>query len=291
MIMLRRVVVLPVTTTGAITLVLALTPASGVHAAPAKHAAVAGTRAAARAAYPERGLDISSYQHAGKPINWRMLARHGISFVAIKATEGTYYRNPYYRADVREAAAAGLVVMPYVFANPANAGGAPTARYIVRAAGGARALRGPGKLPLVVDLENDPYRAGHDCYGLRGRRIIGWIAGFVGQVRAWTGKFPVIYTTARWWKECTGATSRFRRDPLWLAAFGGTRPSVPPTWRHWTFWQYNNVGRIPGIGTADLDYYQPTADLPAIRPLVHHPHHKKVRRLRRHRRMRHGRRP
>ncbi len=271
------------------TLVLALASASGAHAAPGAPAApatpagAAGPRlpaAPARAAYPARGLDISSYQHAGKPIDWPLLARHGISFVAVKATEGTYYRNPYYRADVRGAAAAGLAVLPYVFANLASAGGAPTARYVVRAAGGGRSLRGPGKPPLVVDLENDPYWTGHDCYGLRGRHVIGWIAGFVGQVRAWTGKWPVIYTTALWWRECTGATSRFRKDPLWLAAYGGTRPTVPPTWRHWTFWQYNNVGRIPGIGPADLDYYQPTADLPAIRPLVrHHPRRVRVRHL------------
>jgi GH25 family lysozyme M1 (1,4-beta-N-acetylmuramidase) len=97
--------------------------------------------------------------------------------------------------------------------------------------------------------------------------MTGWIAGFVGQARALTGKWPVIYSTAAWWRECVGAAGRFGRDPLWLAAFGGTRPVVPSTWRHWTFWQYDNVGRLPGISTADLDYYQPTGDLPALRPL------------------------
>jgi len=290
-------VLLPVTTTGAVSLALSLASASGAHAAPAD---MAGARVPARAAHPVRGLDISSYQHSKKPIDWRMLARHGISFVAVKVSEGTYYRNPFYRADVRAAAAAGLAVLPYVFANPARAGGATTARYAVQAAGGAGSLRGPGQLPLVVDLENNPYRAGHDCYGLRGRRIIGWIAGFVNQVKAETGKWPVIYTAASWWRECTGATSRFRRDPLWLAAFGGTRPTVPSTWEHWTFWQYDNAGRLPGIATTDLDYYQPTADLPAIRPLIHRVsrtlarHHAKARhhaRPRHHAKPRHHARP
>ncbi len=146
MIMLRRVVLLPVTTTSAMTLVLALASAPGAHAAPGAYttpARLAGPQAAAapmRAAYPVRGLDISSYQHTRKPIDWRMLARHGISFVAVKATEGTYYRNPYYRSDVRAAAAAGLVVMPYVFANPASAGGAPPA------ADGGGGARGGGRV-------------------------------------------------------------------------------------------------------------------------------------------------
>lgn len=255
---------LRVTSVGGATLMLSLAgapAAPGAHASPGRAAFAAAARPGAQTV---RGLDISSYQHGRKPINWRLLARHGISFVSVKASEGTYYRNPYYRSDVRAAAAAGLAVMPYVFANPAQAGGAPTARYAVRVTG---SLRGPARLPLVIDLEKDPYRAGRDCYGLRGRRMIGWIAGFVGQARALTGKWPVIYTGASWWQECTGATSRFRRDPLWLAAYGGTRPAVPSTWRRWTFWQYDDAGHLPGIAATDLDYYQPTSDLPALRPL------------------------
>jgi lysozyme len=257
MIELRRVTVLCATV-----LVLSLAAVPVAQAATARPAAVVAARVRLQ---PVRGLDISSYQHAGARIDWPQLAGHGISFVSVKVAESTYYRNPYYHSDVRAAAAAGLAVMPYVFANPGRVGGAPTARYAVWAAGN---LRGPGRLPLVVDLENDPYLAGKDCYGLNARKMNGWIAGFVGQARALTGKWPVIYTTANWWRECTGATSRFRRDPLWLAAYGGTKPAVPSTWRHWTFWQYDNAGRLPGIGTADLDYYQPTGDLPALRPLA-----------------------
>jgi lysozyme len=223
--------------------------------APATNAAGPGARSV-------RGLDVSSYQHGRRPIDWPLLARDGMSFVAVKVSEGTYYRNPYFRSDVRAAAAAGLAVMPYVFANPARAGGAATARYAVGVTG---RLRGPVRRPLVVDLENDPYRAKVNCYGLKVAAMIGWIAGFVGQARALTGQLPVIYTAADWWRECTGGTSQFAKDPLWLAAYGATRPGVPSAWGHWTFWQYSNIGRLPGIGPADLDYYQPTGDLPALR--------------------------
>ncbi len=260
--MLQRVTVVPVATVGGAALLLSLAAAPSAHAAPGAAGDAAGARHVAR---PVRGLDISSYQHGKAPINWPLLARHGISFVSVKVSEGTYYHNPYYQADVRAAHAAGLAVLPYVFANPVRAGGASTARYAVRITG---SLRRPTQLPLVIDLENDPYRAGADCWGISRKAMIGWIAGFVDQARASTGKWPVIYTAAIWWRECTGATNRFRRDPLWLAAFGGTRPAVPSTWRRWTFWQYDNAGRLPGIATTDLDYYQPTGDLPALRPLT-----------------------
>ncbi len=228
-------------------------------------AAVPGARpaVAGAAGKPVRGLDISAYQHAGTPIDWGLLARQGVGFVAVKVSEGTYYRNPYYPSDARAAAAAGLRVMPYVFANPSRSGGPATASFAV---GAVRATQGTAGLPLVVDLENDPYKKATDCYGLGIPAMISWISGFTARAAALTGKWPIIYTTAAWWRECTGSTGRFRRDPLWLAAFGGTAPTVPSPWPHWTFWQYNNAGFLPGIGQTDLDYYQPTSGLPALRP-------------------------
>ena len=216
-----------------------------------------------------RGLDVSAYQHAGRPINWRLLARHGIKFVAIKASEGTYYTNPYFTSDARAAAVAGLSVVPYVFANPRRASGAATARFSVAA---ARYARAAGRLPLEVDLENDPYAAtdhAGDCYGLSVRQVIAWITAFTGEARAVTGKPPIIYTTADWWQECTGGTARFWRDPLWLAAYGTAAPGVPSPWKKWTFWQYADDTTLPGVGLVDVDFYQATPALPALHRTAH----------------------
>jgi GH25 family lysozyme M1 (1,4-beta-N-acetylmuramidase) len=142
---------------------------------------------------PERGIDISAYQNANGPIDWRELASHGVRFVAIKASEATYYTNPYYRSDARAASRAGLAVLAYAFANPDRAGGPATASFAVRA---AHYRRGRGALPLVVDLENDPYST-NDCYRFGQGRMIAWIAGFTSRARALTGSWPITYTTAR----------------------------------------------------------------------------------------------
>jgi GH25 family lysozyme M1 (1,4-beta-N-acetylmuramidase) len=213
-----------------------------------------------------RGIDVSSYQHMGHTINWRLLAREGIKFVAIKVSEGTYYTNPYYAGDARAAAAAGLSVVPYVFANPRRSPGAKTARFAVAAAG---YTRGTGRLPLEVDLENDPYAATDgtgNCYGLSVQRMIAWIAGFNAEAMALTGKAPIIYTAVDWWQQCTRNTALFRHDPLWLASYDTTRPAVPPPWTTWTFWQYSDDTELPGVGVTDVDYYQATSALPALRP-------------------------
>jgi lysozyme len=238
---------------GGVAVTLSCVPAMGALAAPSSGSG------------PVRGLDISAYQHVGKPIDWQEIARQGVQFVSVKASEGTYYRNPYYGPDTRAAKAAGLIVLPYVFANPAAAGGAPTARYAV----GVTGKHGPSGSPLVVDLENDPYKKKSDCYGVSRGETIKWIAGFLAQAHKMTGRWPVIYTTAAWWSECTGGTSRFNHDPLWLAAFGPSSPAVPAPWRRWAFWQYSDNGKLAGIGQVDLDYYQPTNGMPALRPPAH----------------------
>jgi lysozyme len=251
---LRRVTILRAALVGSVAVALSLATAPDVLAAPDGPGWL-----------PARGLDISAYQHRGAPIDWLRLARDGLDFVAIKASEGTYYQNPYYQSDARAATAAGLAVLPYVFANPSRASGAATARFAVRAAG---IPRGPARLPLVVDLENDPYKKHHNCYGLHVPRMIKWIAGFVGVTDALTGRRPVIYTTDAWWRQCTASTGAFRGSPLWLAAFGVTAPAVPSPWRRWNFWQYASNGSLPGVGRVDLDYYRPTGALPALREPV-----------------------
>lgn len=235
--------------------------AGGVAVALSVAVAPGASAAAARAGErPVRGVDISAFQHVGKPINWRLLAAEGIRFVGIKLTESTYYTNPFYRSDARAASAAGLAVLPYVFANPAAASGTRTALFAVRAVR-TPALR--GRPPLVIDLENDPYKKNRDCYGMRARRTITWISSFIAAVRKLTGRWPIIYTTAAWWRECTSDTSGFPHDPLWLALYGRA-PAVPAHWGRWTFWQYSGGGQVPGVGRVDLDYFQPTSAFPGL---------------------------
>lgn len=257
---LRRVTILRAAATGGVAVGLSLALVPGARAAIASPPS---------GGQPVRGLDISAYQHKGDPIDWGALAADGLRFVAIKVSEGTYYANPYYRSDARKAATSGLAVLPYVFANPSRAGGTATARYAVATEGSEH-----GTLPLVVDLENNPYKKKDDCYGLGVPKVIAWITSFINEAKTLTGHLPTIYTTTAWWRECTGNTGRFHRDTLWLAAFNDTPPVTPPPWQQWTFWQYDNKGTVPGVGQADLDYYQPTRTLPALTP-AKHPHKQK----------------
>jgi len=245
-------------------------------------AAVAQTGARGSAALaavtPVQGTDVSSLQGSSTSINWTDVAGSE-RFVAVKATEGNYYTDPDYQGDVTAAAGAGLYVMPYVFANPyesnasnVNAGngwGSVQANYAWKTISAATPAYGSSALmlPVAIDLEADPYvnqeTNSNQCYGLSTSAMVAWIQSFIGVITADTKKTPVIYTTTSWWNACTGDSSAFKADPLWLASYGVPVPSIPSAWGNLTFWQYSESGAVTGIGGAvDLDSLGPTQASP-----------------------------
>ena len=207
------------------------------------------------------GLDVAAFQHPrGAAISWRTVVRAGYKFAAVKATEGDYYVNPYAAGDVKSAKAVGLDVAPYHFGIPNASGGAAQAQFAVEYSGYAA---GPRTMPLMLDIEYDPYVSSdhsNECYGLPASRMRAWLAAFVAEARTLTGQYPVIYTTADWWDTCTGRSAGFGADPMWIAAYGFSSPPMPPGWKTWTFWQYSSSGTVPGVATAggtDVDTFSP----------------------------------
>ena len=118
-------------------------------------------------------------------------------------------------------------------------------------------------LPVAVDLEPDPYvnteTNSNQCYGLAPSAMVTWIQSFITEMKKDSGKTPVIYTSTSWWDTCTGNSAAFKTDPLWLASWGVSVPSIPSAWPNLTFWQYSDSGQVSGIGGAiDLDSLGPT---------------------------------
>jgi GH25 family lysozyme M1 (1,4-beta-N-acetylmuramidase) len=219
------------------------------------------------------GIDIADYQHPhGASIDWTKVARAGIQFASIKATEGAYYKNPYALSDLAQARAAGLSVMAYSFAIPNGNGNSasPVAQadyllsYLAKASGPTPAI--------MLDIEYDPYtRTDHtnECYGLSKPAMVTWITRFDAEVRARTGRDPVIYTPPPWWQKCTGGAANFRHVPVWIPDYSsGSHPIRAPGWRRWAFWQYTSSGTVNGIasrGHTDLDLLNP-ARIPLLDP-------------------------
>jgi len=248
------------------------TPATGTPTTPGTSSPATRPKPTAAPSPPKPprrlpGLDVAAFQHpvssahpGGALIYWNTIARAGYKYAAVKATEGDYYVNPYAAGDLKSAKAAGLDVAPYHFAIPNASGGAAQAQFAVEYSGYAP---GPRVLPLMLDIEYDPYNSSDHanmCYGLSAARMTAWLTAFVTTVRTLTGQYPVIYTTANWWDTCTGRSAAFGADPMWIAAYGFASPPMPPGWKTWTFWQYTSSGTVPGVATAgstDLDTFSP----------------------------------
>jgi GH25 family lysozyme M1 (1,4-beta-N-acetylmuramidase) len=246
---------------------------SPVTSSPAAADAPAIATPAAPAASPAAdtsmpGLDVAAYQHPatsqypkGTPIDWPQVAAAGYRFAAVKGTEGDYYVNPWAATDLAEAKAAGISVTPYHFAIPNVSSGQQQAEYAVEYSGYAP---GPQTPPLMLDIEYDPYVSSdgtNECYGLSASKMTTWISAFVTTARSLTGQYPIIYTTANWWDACTGGSTAFSADPMWVAAYGVDTPPLPAGWPDWSFWQYTSSGTVPGVdtpGTTDLDLFSPT---------------------------------
>ena len=211
-----------------------------------------------------QGIDVASFQHPdGAPINWSAVASARYKFAFIKATEGSYYVNPYESSDAAGAQAAGLLVAPYAFAIPNYSSGALQADYLYDSAGYAADGQ---SLPLVLDIEYDPYAgsdgspAGSWCYGLTPAAMTSWISSFVTETQRRSGHLPVIYSTAQWWNQCTDGSSQFAADPLWLADYPANPasllpagPPLPAGFSSWEYWQYTSSATLPAATSVSFD--------------------------------------
>lgn len=212
--------------------------------------ASARVRMAAPSGVP--GIDVSNWQG---DIDWAAVAADGIKFAYIKATGGTSFIDQQFDDNYQQAYEHGIIRGAYHFARPNYSGPVKQARFFVRNGGG---WSPDGMtLPPMLDLEYNP--SGPDCYGLSDAQMVDWVRGFSDEVKRLTGRYPVIYTTANWWKMCTGNSGAFNKtNPLMIANWGPD-PYPLPNWPFHTIWQYTSRGRVAGInGNVDMDVFNGT---------------------------------
>ncbi|OEV11997.1 GH25 family lysozyme M1 (1,4-beta-N-acetylmuramidase) [Streptomyces sp. Amel2xB2] len=186
------------------------------------------------------GVDVSS--HNGN-VAWSTLKNAGVRFAYVKATEGTTYQNPNFTQQYNGSYKSGMIRGSYHFALPANSTGAAQANYFASHGGGWS--RDGKTLPGALDVEYNPYGAA--CYGKSQKAMVDWISDFVRTYKSRTGRDTVIYTSATWWKTCTGNSTKFRNtNPLWVPNWSSSVGTLPGGWPFHTFWQYTSTGKTVG---------------------------------------------
>lgn len=190
------------------------------------------------------GVDTSHYQH--KPsLNWTAVAKSGVKFAFLKATESTTFTDPYFAADWAATAKAGVYRGAYHFARPRVGTAVAQARYFASVIG---PQTGRGTLPPVLDLEATG--------GLSPKQLITWTRNWLVEVQRITKRDPMIYVSPAFWEERLNNSTAFHKYPLWIANYGVSSPRVPGGWPTFSFWQSTSTGRIPGIsGNVDKDSF------------------------------------
>ncbi len=213
---------------------------------------------AAAAGPPLTGPDVSRWQHInGAPIDWSAVHASGQSFAFVQATRGPDTPNPYFAADWRDIAAAGMIRAAYHYAIPdwSPTSAADQARTFIGKVGTTQEL---GDLAPTLDLEQDN--------GLPPDALIRWAQSFLTTVEQLTGRTPIIYTYRYFWQTKMANTTAFKNYPLWIAQYtSATTPSYPLVggWSQQTLWQYTSSGHLPGI-SGDVDISRFCCDLATL---------------------------
>ncbi|WP_234701906.1 GBS Bsp-like repeat-containing protein [Streptococcus equinus] len=155
-------------------------------------------------------IDISSHNGVISVSEYQSLKRQGITGVVVKLTEGTSYTNPYARAQIANAQAAGLRVSAYHYSHYETAAEARAeAQYFVNA---AKSMGLSGATTMVNDMEEQAM--------LR--------SDLNANTQAWKDEMNrlgynnnVYYTMASWLDVKGGKfnTSKFGMSNLWVAHY------------------------------------------------------------------------
>ena len=192
-----------------------------------------------------KGIDISHYQG---DVNWHKVTAE---FAYLKATEGETNIDPKFAANWAGAQAVGLPVGAYHFFDPAQDAGLQAAHFcaVLDKVTGKR-------LPPMFDIEKTG--------GVSQAVILTKVQKWMDLVEKHTGQKPFLYTYTSFANQVRLAKT-FSGYPLWIAQYGVKTPALCG-WGHWTFWQYSQSGKVPGIaGNVDLDYFVGTiAELHAL---------------------------
>ncbi|MFT4228584.1 GH25 family lysozyme [Micropruina sp.] len=180
--------------------------------------------------YPVRGVDVSRYQG---DIDWPVLARQGIDFAFIKATEGSTLVDPRFAANLDGATAAGLRVGTYHFFS-FTSGGTTQADNVIRTVPARADL-----LPVAVDLE---FYGDFWLHPAPVEDVRRELAVLLDALVAHYGRRPIVYTTSEAYdRYLSGA---FPDVDIWIRDVWRT-PSLPDG-RPWTFWQFSDRYRLDG---------------------------------------------
>lgn len=190
-----------------------------------------------------KGIDVSKYQNV---TDWKYVRDAGISFVIIKSTEGIESIDLSFQSHLSGAKSVGMKVGVYHFCRAKDVQSAiQEADFfisVINSAGGFDVL----DIAPALDIET-PEGANRD-------NVVAICRAWVERVKQVSGMQPVLYSYPFFADQYLDAS--LADIPLWLANYDVQQPNDRAGWCRWTFLQYSEKGKVPGIdGYVDLDEF------------------------------------
>jgi len=209
------------------------------------------------ARYPVRGVDVSSYQGN---VDWDAIKAQGISFVFIKATEGSSYTDSQFRTNHDGAISAGLRVGAYHFFSYDSPGASQADHFI------AEVPVTESMLPPVIDLE---FYGDYTKDPPQKTDVMTQLEAYIEKIRKAYDMDPIIYATMKSYNLYV--KGEFLNCDVWIADTYST--PILDDGREWSFWQYASRGRLDGYDGEeryiDLNVFNGTVDKFNGYPLNH----------------------
>ena len=194
--------------------------------------------------FPVCGIDVSSYQN---DIDFDAVARQGIDFVFIKATEGSKHSDRYFAQNLENANKAGLRTSAYHFFSFDSAPRTQVANFV-----NFVPIDGIS-MPPVIDFEFYGQYYDENLPNIEdARRSLSQMSYILEQHY---GVQPIIYCDEKMYETFLAGQEEFADNPIWIRNIFA-EPKKPSDGREWKFWQYSNRALVSGIkGPVDMNVF------------------------------------
>lgn len=203
--------------------------------------------------YQIHGIDVSKWQ---RRVDWARVKRMrvgkiSVSFAFIKATEGSWIKDPEFDINWDNARRQGIMRGAYHFFLPNIS---PKDQFLKF----SRTVKlRSGDLPPVVDVE--------EAKGMTKAQVRSYTKDFMNLLEKHYKVRPILYTNRDFYKQYFADQEDFKGYRFWIAHYHVSSFDMPGD-EKWQFWQHSDRGNVNGINEL-VDFNVFNGDSVALRKL------------------------
>lgn len=188
--------------------------------------------------YDVRGIDVSHYQGL---IDWDEVKTDDVSFVFMKASEGSGHTDSYFSYNWEESKRVGIIRGAYHFFSMESSG-KTQGEYFT-----SIVPKENDALPPVIDIEVD--------LSYSKTSVLNQVENMSLVLEDYYGKTPILYMDLNVYEAYYSGEDV--DNPIWIREIYAHPDLFTKT--NWSFWQFSDRGKIKGIeGNVDLNIYRYT---------------------------------